>query len=103
MFPKPGKFHLNHYFQDKTFGLKNKKGAKQQKFIAQVEKQVKSGGIHPNKEVDPKKLEKEKKLKEQRELAQLFKPVQTQKIEKGKKEILKDLLIIVLIKNQSRC
>lgn len=26
--------------EDKTFGLKNKKGAKTQKFIAQVEKQV---------------------------------------------------------------
>lgn len=29
--------------EDKTFGLKNKKGAKQQKFIQQVEKQVKFG------------------------------------------------------------
>merc|ERR1712117_512117 len=37
--------------EDKTFGLKNKKGSKQQKFIAQVEKQVKSGG-------DPKKKER---------------------------------------------
>ncbi|XP_018576422.1 zinc finger CCCH domain-containing protein 15 homolog [Anoplophora glabripennis] len=68
--------------EDKTFGLKNKKGAKQQKFIQQVEKQVKTGGTHPLKE-DTKKLEKEKKLKEQKELAALFKPVQTQKIEKG--------------------
>lgn len=70
--------------EDKTFGLKNKKGAKQQKFITQVEKQVKSGGQHnllnnPN----AKKEEKEKKLKEQKELAQLFKPVPSQKIEKG--------------------
>lgn len=70
-------------FQDKTFGIKNKKGAKQQKFIQQVEKQVKSGGLHPKKADDPKKLEKEKKLKEQQELALIFKPVQTQKIEKG--------------------
>lgn len=31
-------------FQDKTFGLKNKKGGKQQKFIKNVEHQVKSGG-----------------------------------------------------------
>ncbi|XP_001607756.1 zinc finger CCCH domain-containing protein 15 homolog [Nasonia vitripennis] len=69
--------------EDKTFGIKNKKGAKQQKFIQQVEKQVKSGGLHPKKAEDPKKLEKEKKLKEQQELALLFKPVQTQKIEKG--------------------
>uniref|UniRef100_A0A1E1W3V5 Zinc finger CCCH domain-containing protein 15 n=1 Tax=Pectinophora gossypiella TaxID=13191 RepID=A0A1E1W3V5_PECGO len=69
--------------EDKTFGLKNKKGAKQQKFIQQVEKQVKSGGIHPAKPMDDKKKEKENKLKEQKELAMLFKPVQTQKVEKG--------------------
>lgn len=69
-------------FQDKTFGLKNKKGAKQQKFIQQVEKQVKSGGVHPVKD-DGKKVDKEKKLKDQKELNMLFKPVQTQKVEKG--------------------
>ncbi|XP_045495946.1 zinc finger CCCH domain-containing protein 15 homolog [Colias croceus] len=69
--------------EDKTFGLKNKKGAKQQKFIQQVEKQVKSGGIHPAQPVQDKKKEKEQKLKEQKELAALFKPVQTQKVEKG--------------------
>ncbi|XP_012166294.3 zinc finger CCCH domain-containing protein 15 homolog [Bombus affinis] len=71
--------------EDKTFGIKNKKGAKQQKFIQQVEKQVKSGGVNSRKLEDPniKKLEKEKKLKEQKELALIFKPVQTQKIDKG--------------------
>lgn len=74
-----------YFFKDKTFGIKNKKGAKQQKFIQQVEKQVKSGGVNPRKLEDPnaKKLEKEKKLKEQKELALIFKPVQTQKIDKG--------------------
>ncbi|XP_052893872.1 zinc finger CCCH domain-containing protein 15 homolog [Anopheles moucheti] len=70
--------------EDKTFGLKNKKGAKQQKFISQVEKQVKSGGQHNlNQNVNAKKEEKEKKLKEQKELAKLFKPVATQKLEVG--------------------
>ncbi|KAG7199160.1 hypothetical protein KM043_018047 [Ampulex compressa] len=71
--------------EDKTFGIKNKKGAKQQKFIQQVEKQVKSGGVNPRKIEDPnvKKREKEKKLKEQKELALIFKPVQTQKVDKG--------------------
>lgn len=59
-------------WQDKTFGLKNKKGAKNQKFIQQVEKQVKSGGIHPLQATNTKKDEKEKKLKEQKELAALF-------------------------------
>lgn len=71
--------------EDKTFGIKNKKGAKQQKFIQQVEKQVKSGGVNPRKVEDPnlKKLQKEQKLKEQKELALIFKPVQNQKIDKG--------------------
>uniref|UniRef100_A0A182RK57 Zinc finger CCCH domain-containing protein 15 n=1 Tax=Anopheles funestus TaxID=62324 RepID=A0A182RK57_ANOFN len=70
--------------EDKTFGLKNKKGAKQQKFISQVEKQVKSGGQHNlAQNVNVKKEEKEKKLKEQKELAKLFKPVATQKLEAG--------------------
>lgn len=73
----------NPPFQDKTFGLKNKKGGKQQKFISQVEKQVKSGGVHNLLAPNQKKLEQEKKLKEQRELAAIFKPVQTQKIDPG--------------------
>ncbi|XP_055325068.1 zinc finger CCCH domain-containing protein 15 homolog [Sitodiplosis mosellana] len=68
--------------EDKTFGLKNKKGAKTQKFIQQVEKQVKSGGQHPLLPTS-KKDEKEKKLQEQKELNALFRPVQTQKVEKG--------------------
>lgn len=69
--------------QDKTFGLKNKKGGKQQKFISQVEKQVKSGGQHNMLAPNAKKIEKEKLELEKKELALLFKPVQTQKIEKG--------------------
>lgn len=72
-------------FQDKTFGLKNKKGAKQQKFIQQVEKQVKSGGIHPLGVA--KKDDKDKKLKDDKDLSLLFKPVQTQKVEKGNLQI----------------
>lgn len=63
---------MYNYLQDKTFGLKNKKGAKTQKFIAQVEKQVKSGGQHPRTATDPRKDEKEKKLQEQKELQALF-------------------------------
>ncbi|CAG2120782.1 unnamed protein product, partial [Medioppia subpectinata] len=31
--------------EDKTFGLKNKKGTKQQKFIQQVQHQVKQQGV----------------------------------------------------------
>ncbi|TDG39637.1 hypothetical protein AWZ03_013940 [Drosophila navojoa] len=69
--------------EDKTFGLKNKKGTKQQKFIQQVQKQVQAGGHHPRQDGDKKKEDKEKKLAEQRELAMIFKPVQTQKVEKG--------------------
>uniref|UniRef100_A0A8D8ZR83 Zinc finger CCCH domain-containing protein 15 n=1 Tax=Cacopsylla melanoneura TaxID=428564 RepID=A0A8D8ZR83_9HEMI len=68
--------------EDKTFGLKNKKGAKQQKFIQQVEKQVKSAGVPPRKTaLDDPRAKKEEKEKEKQELALLFRPVQ--KVEKG--------------------
>ncbi|XP_057379263.1 zinc finger CCCH domain-containing protein 15 homolog isoform X2 [Daphnia carinata] len=74
--------------EDKTFGLKNKKGGKNQKFIAQVQQQVKSGGTAAAKKLeDEKRLQKEKKeaeLKAQKEMQDLFKPVQpVQKVEKG--------------------
>lgn len=72
---------------DKTFGMKNKKGSKAQKFIANVEKQVAGGG---NPELKKLELEREKakKLKadeEKRELEMksLFKSVNTQKVEAG--------------------
>ncbi|GLH04292.1 Zinc finger CCCH domain-containing protein 15 homolog [Gryllus bimaculatus] len=68
--------------EDKTFGLKNKKGAKQQRFIQQVQNQVKNTGSTKKGDVE-KKLEKEKKLKEQKEMNLLFRPVASQKVEKG--------------------
>ncbi len=66
--------------------MKNKKGAKQQRFIQQVEKQIKSGGVPPRKQEDHAK-KKEEKLKDAKELNMIFKPVQTQKVEKGNDEI----------------
>ena len=74
--------------RDKTFGLKNKKGAKNQKFIAQVHQQVKQGGTATARKLEEqKRIEKEQKeaeLKKQKEIAGLFKPVQpVQKVEKG--------------------
>uniref|UniRef100_A0A0K8RGD0 Putative translation machinery-associated protein n=1 Tax=Ixodes ricinus TaxID=34613 RepID=A0A0K8RGD0_IXORI len=63
--------------EDKTFGLKNKKGAKTQKFIQQVEKQVKFGN-QPAKKVEAVPV---KKKGEAEDLNSLFRPVQ--KVEKG--------------------
>ncbi|XP_055325483.1 zinc finger CCCH domain-containing protein 15 homolog [Sitodiplosis mosellana] len=71
--------------EDETFGLKNKKGAKTQKFVQQVGKQVKSGEQHPLLPTS-KKDEMEKKLQEQKEMNALFslyRPVQTQNVKKG--------------------
>ncbi|XP_062608734.1 zinc finger CCCH domain-containing protein 15-like [Saccostrea cucullata] len=70
--------------EDKTFGLKNKKGAKQQKYIQNVTQQVKFGNQKASKlaqleaEKGKKKLDKKK---EAEELNTLFRPVQT--ISKG--------------------
>jgi len=73
--------------EDKTFGLKNKKGGKAQKFIAQVEKQVKQGG-NPEFRKQEQLRQEEKKRKEDEkkkaeEMKDLFKPIQTQKVEAG--------------------
>ncbi|XP_042522411.1 LOW QUALITY PROTEIN: zinc finger CCCH domain-containing protein 15-like [Dipodomys spectabilis] len=73
--------------KDKTFGLKNKKGAKQQKFIKAVTHQVKFGQQNPRQVAQSeaeKKLKKDDKKKELQELNELFKPVvAAQKISKG--------------------
>jgi len=73
--------------EDKTFGLKNKKGGKQQKFIQQVQKQVHSSGDPERRkreaEMEAAKQKKLKEEKENEELKKLFKAVPTQKVEKG--------------------
>ena len=93
-------FKLYVAIQDKTFGLKNKKGSKQQKFIQQVQHQVKQGG--PKKVGRPDLIttivfkivfqaelapnaptKKDDKKKQLEELNNLFRPVTTQKVEKG--------------------
>lgn len=71
--------------EDKTFGLKNKKGAKNQKFIQQVQTQVKFGQQSARKLEEQKKLADSKKKddkKAEQEISSLFKPV-NQKVEKG--------------------
>ncbi|KAK8750722.1 hypothetical protein OTU49_014973 [Cherax quadricarinatus] len=62
--------------EDKTFGLKNKKGAKQQKFIQQVQHQVKHGGNKSAKELEKEVKKKDDKKKELAEINAIFKPVQ---------------------------
>uniref|UniRef100_A0A3B3C8Y4 Zinc finger CCCH domain-containing protein 15 n=1 Tax=Oryzias melastigma TaxID=30732 RepID=A0A3B3C8Y4_ORYME len=73
--------------EDKTFGLKNKKGAKQQKYIKNVTQQVKYGqqsarqAAQTEAEKGGKKGDKKKELDE---LNELFKPVvAAQKVSKG--------------------
>jgi len=74
--------------EDKTFGLKNKKGNKNQKYIAQVEKQVQSGG-NPIRLKDEAARLKEKKAKEdakkreEEEKKLLNKAVIVQKVDQG--------------------
>ncbi|PWA18534.1 hypothetical protein CCH79_00017202 [Gambusia affinis] len=72
-------------FQDKTFGLKNKKGAKQQKYIKNVTQQVKYGQQSARQIAEADKTTKKAdKKKELDELNELFKPVvAAQKVSKG--------------------
>ncbi|XP_051565998.1 zinc finger CCCH domain-containing protein 15 [Myxocyprinus asiaticus] len=72
--------------EDKTFGLKNKKGAKQQKFIKAVTQQVKYGQQNARQIAaeGEKNKKKDDKKKELSELNELFKPVVgAQKVSKG--------------------
>jgi hypothetical protein len=73
--------------EDKTFGMKNKKGAQAQKHIALVKSQAAQAKTPEQKKAQAEKeaREKEKAAAEQakREVAELFKPVQVQKVPFG--------------------
>ncbi len=73
--------------EDKTFGMKNKKGSTAKKQIAQLASQAASAKTPEQKRKDAEKAqrEKEKEASEQakRETAELFKPVQVQKVPFG--------------------
>nr|ACO11130.1 Zinc finger CCCH domain-containing protein 15 homolog [Caligus rogercresseyi] len=73
--------------EDKTFGLKNKKGNKQQKFIAQVEKQVKSSGDPKTRNLEKERLDEKKRKEEAKRIEEeqkaLYRPVTTQKVDAG--------------------
>jgi hypothetical protein len=72
---------------DKTFGMKNKKGGAAQKAIKQINATHASGGTPDEKRKAAEKLQKEKEKKAaedaKREMADLFKPVQVQKVPFG--------------------
>lgn len=73
--------------EDKTFGMKNKKGAQTQKHIAQMTQSAKAGGTPEEKRRAAEKAqrEREKAASEaaKKEAAELFKPVQIQKVPFG--------------------
>ena len=72
---------------DKTFGMKNKKGGAAQKEIKRIQQGVAAAGSpeQKRKEAEKAQKEKEKAAAEQakREAAELFKPVQVQKVPFG--------------------
>ncbi|KAF2189734.1 zinc finger-containing protein [Zopfia rhizophila CBS 207.26] len=72
---------------DKTFGMKNKKGGAAQKQIKQIQAQQAAGKTpeQKRKEAEKAQREKEKKAAEEarKEVADLFKPIQTQKVPFG--------------------
>lgn len=66
---------------DKTFGMKNKKGKKQQEQIQRIQQQVKGNNVELNKAKEAKKKEKEEKAARELEMNLLFRP--TQKVGAG--------------------
>ncbi|VDN02621.1 unnamed protein product [Thelazia callipaeda] len=62
--------------EDKTFGLKNKKGAKTQKYVQQVTNQIKHGNVNQAKiEAERAAVKKKAAEDELRDLNKLLKPV----------------------------
>jgi len=66
--------------EDKTFGLKNKKGKKQQTYIKNVAQQVQGNVKASQAEAKPKLSKKELEKQKLEELNDLFKPVQKQQV-----------------------
>src|SRR3978361_1808474 len=73
--------------EDRTFGMKNKKGAQTQKQIAQMTVSAKAGGTPEEKKraAEKEQKEREKVASEaaKKEAMELFKPVQVQKVAFG--------------------
>ncbi|KAI9673060.1 MAG: hypothetical protein M1829_004374 [Trizodia sp. TS-e1964] len=73
--------------EDKTFGMKNKKGGSAQKQIAQLKAAASSSKSPEQKRKDAEKAQREAEKKAvedaKRETAELFKPVQVQKVPFG--------------------
>lgn len=61
---------------DKTFGMKNKKGKKQQDQIQKIQQQVKGNNVELNKARDAKKKLKDEKEARENEMNLLFRPSQ---------------------------
>ncbi|KAH7414449.1 hypothetical protein DE146DRAFT_601588 [Phaeosphaeria sp. MPI-PUGE-AT-0046c] len=72
---------------DKTFGMKNKKGGAAQRTIKQINATAAAGGTPDQKRKEAEKLQKEKEKAAaeaaRKETAELFKPVQVQKVPFG--------------------
>lgn len=85
--PKAKKKDASKLVEDRTFGMKNKKGAQNQRQIAQMTVSAKAGGTPEEKKraAEKEQREREKKAAEdaKREAAELFKPVQAQKVPFG--------------------
>ncbi|OCK86413.1 hypothetical protein K432DRAFT_827 [Lepidopterella palustris CBS 459.81] len=72
---------------DKSFGMKNKKGGAAQRQIKQLQQSAAGGKTPAEKKKEAERLQKEKEKKAaedaRREVAELFKPVQVQKVPFG--------------------
>jgi len=78
--PKAKKKDAKQLVEDRTFGMKNKKGAQNQRAIQQMTTSAKAGGTPEEKkrQAEKEQKEREKKAAEEakREAAELFKPIQ---------------------------
>ena len=83
----PKKSTLGKTVDDRTFGMKNKKGAQTQRQIAQMKHSEKAGGTPDEKKRAAEKAQREREKiaseAAKKESMELFKPVQVQKVPFG--------------------
>ncbi|RCN43583.1 hypothetical protein ANCCAN_10426 [Ancylostoma caninum] len=68
--------------EDKTFGLKNKKGAQNQKYVQQIQNQLRNNNARAE-QAKAAEAKKKKEMDELRDLNKLLRPVE-QKVQRGK-------------------
>ncbi|KAK6051140.1 hypothetical protein COOONC_11355 [Cooperia oncophora] len=81
--------------EDKTFGMKNKKGAQNQKYVQQIQNQIRNNNTRLDL-IKAAEAKKKKEMDELRDVTKLIKPVE-QKVQRGPSAVIPFILLRLLV------